>query len=86
MKRWTEEEVRIASTLRRSGTPVKAIAQRLNRTPGSVAMKLSELGITVRGPLEKAGAWATLAEEIALAKAEWATAPLYRPRDDEWMR
>lgn len=83
MKAWSEDEIRVASSLRRSGARVKTIARRLNRQTAGVAKKLLSLGVKKGRPPGISG---PLAEEIAAAKAEWSTAPLYRPGNFEWMR
>lgn len=44
-RKWTEEEVSKLEQLYLSGTPYKAIADRLNRSPASVAKKASDLGM-----------------------------------------
>jgi transposase-like protein len=82
---WTGAErlrlLRLADTL-----PTAALAERFGRTPGAIRVKLwqlrgrvrSEPPATMTNPVTRAAADACLAAEIAAARAERATAPLYR--------
>jgi hypothetical protein len=82
---WTNHQVRRLAALWRNGVALEHVARALGRTPHAVQHKLGELGI--RRTLERysvtseqAGnaARATLASEIAAARAERATTALYR--------
>jgi transposase-like protein len=82
---WTGAErlrlARLADTL-----PIAALAERFGRTPGAIRVKLWQLRgrrrpeppVTMTNPVTRAAADACLAAEIAAARAEAATAPLYR--------
>lgn len=72
---WTEPEVRMLRDLHRSHS-ARQIGVLLGRSKASVQNKIMALGL--RQTTVEANT-PTLAEEIALAKAEAATSPLYRP-------
>ena len=78
---WTEAEVGVLRDLHTSHT-ARQIATLLGRgrTRQAVLRKLRHLRLTGRPYHEEPSA--TLREEIALARAEWATAPQYRPTRD----
>ncbi len=75
-KAWTAAEVGVLQDLHDSHT-AREIGVLLGRTKQSVAGKLATLNLKGNTPREAPSA--TLAEEIALAKREWSTAPQYRP-------
>jgi hypothetical protein len=73
--------LRLADTL-----PTSALAERFGRTPKAIQSQLYQLRgrlrpeppVTLTSPVTRAAADACLAAEIAEARAEAATAPLYR--------
>ena len=83
---WSADEVRALRDLYATHT-AQQIGMLLGRSKSSVEHKIQALNLSPKGAHKGAHAEApsaTLREENAAARAEWATAPLYRPgsRDD----
>lgn len=82
---WTNKEEDLVLALRRDGLKVREIAERVHRSVASVELKLVKMkrGQRAVPPTRtkqavQLAAWENLRRQIALAKAERATAPLYR--------
>jgi len=76
---WTTDELGRLRKWHADGVTYRVIAQRLGRLETVVGAKARELGLT-RQPTQKR-ATTLLADEIAAARREAPTAPLFRPGD-----
>jgi len=50
---WTEEDIRILTTLTRAKAKTSVIARRLNRSAGATHLKATRLGMTLGIPRKK---------------------------------
>lgn len=80
MNRWTPDEVRQLHTFHAAGLRAAVVAKRLGRTVYAVREKARALGLRW-GSARRVAQAGTLADEIAQAKREAPSAPLFRPGD-----
>jgi hypothetical protein len=80
-RRWTEDEVLLLRQYHAAGVLAVVAAKRLRRSVYSVREKARLLGLPWKARLQRLAQAGTLADEIAAARREAPTAPLYRPGD-----
>jgi hypothetical protein len=80
-RRWTAAEVARLREYHAAGVLAVVAAKRLGRSVYSVREKARLLGLPWKARLQRLAQAGSLAQEIAAAKREAPTAPLYRPGD-----
>jgi hypothetical protein len=80
-RRWTADEVAALRQYHAAGVLAVVAAKRLGRSVYSVREKARMLGLPWKARLQRAAQAGTLADEIAAARREAPTAPLFRPGD-----
>jgi hypothetical protein len=78
---WTPDELRLLAEYHRQGLPIAAVTAATGRSAEAVAAKAKAMHLPWRGREERLARAGTLANEIAEARREMASAPLFRPGD-----